>query len=192
MVLTPEISSSLLYVDFGVYCLRRKLTLKRRLPGWVHQALQEKIMKPDTSQDTWWTWLQMAQRTKHQHVKLRGLGDLPTRSTQPKRYSRRPEHHDLLVQIPRLKQPLMAKMWILNLCTSTIASIWTYGRPNSAQGARIYSPWNTCCVNKFEIRHIIFRGRFVDLIFKVMITKVGDNFATHNLDTEFALFGVRA
>jgi hypothetical protein len=52
-VLTPpEISSSLLHVDFGVYCLRRKLTLKRRLTRSVHQALQEKIMKPGTSQDT--------------------------------------------------------------------------------------------------------------------------------------------
>jgi hypothetical protein len=65
-VLTPpEISSSLLHVDFGVYCLRRKLTLKRRLTRSVHQALQEKIMKPGTSQDTWWTWLQMGQGPKH-------------------------------------------------------------------------------------------------------------------------------
>jgi hypothetical protein len=40
------------HVVFGVYCLRRVLTLKGRLLGKVHQALCEKIMKPDTSQDT--------------------------------------------------------------------------------------------------------------------------------------------
>jgi hypothetical protein len=28
-----EVLSSLLHVDFGVYCLRKKLTLKRRLSG---------------------------------------------------------------------------------------------------------------------------------------------------------------
>jgi hypothetical protein len=29
----PEVSSSLSHVDFGVYCLRRKIMLKRRLSG---------------------------------------------------------------------------------------------------------------------------------------------------------------
>jgi hypothetical protein len=31
-------------------------------------------MKPDTSQDTLWTWLQRAQGPKHEAVKLQGLG----------------------------------------------------------------------------------------------------------------------
>jgi hypothetical protein len=41
---------------------------------------------------------------------------------------------------------------------------------------------------------IIFQGRFGDLIFVSKERneyKVEDNFVTHNLDTEFALFGVR-
>jgi hypothetical protein len=41
---------------------------------YVHQALQETIMKPDTSQDTSWTWLQRAQGPKHEAGKLQGPG----------------------------------------------------------------------------------------------------------------------
>jgi hypothetical protein len=39
-------------------------------------------------------------------------------------------------------------------------SIWTYGRPNSDQGARRYGPRNASCVDKSEIRQIIFWGCF--------------------------------
>jgi hypothetical protein len=47
-----DISCSHSHVIFGVNCLHTILTLKGRLPGKVHQALCEKIMKPSTSQDT--------------------------------------------------------------------------------------------------------------------------------------------
>jgi hypothetical protein len=76
-----------------------------------------------------------------------------------------------------------------------IPSIWTCGRPNLGQGARRYGPRNASCADKSEIRHIIFWGCFGILSSfprKAMNTKVGDNFVAHNLDTEFALFGVRA
>jgi hypothetical protein len=88
----------------------------------------------------------------------------------------------------------MAKVWLPKLWASTIPSIWTCGRPNSGQRARRYGPRNASCADNSEIRHIIFRGCFRDLIFvskKRMNTKVGDNFMEHNLDTEFTLFGVR-
>jgi hypothetical protein len=49
-------------------------------------------------------------RIEAQHAKLQGFGCLPTRSTQPERYSHSPGQHDLSVQIRRLKQPLMAKI----------------------------------------------------------------------------------
>jgi hypothetical protein len=151
-------------------------------------------MKPVTSQDTKWTRLQTTQGPKHQHVKLRGLGGLPMRSTQPERYSRIPRQHDLSVQIRGPKWPLMEKVWIPKFCVSTIASIWTCGRPYSGQGARRYDPQNTYCADKSKTRQIIFRGRFGILssfLWKPMDTKVGDNFVAHNLDTEFTLFGVR-
>jgi hypothetical protein len=151
-------------------------------------------MKPVTSQDTWWTWVQMDQGPKHQHVKLQGLGGLPMRSTQPERYSRSPEHHDLSVQIRRLKRALMAKVWLPKLWDSTIPSIWTCATPNFGQRARRYGPRNASCADKSEIRQIIFRGCFGILASfprKAMNTKVGDNFMAHNLDTEFALFWVR-
>jgi hypothetical protein len=122
-------------------------------------------MKPVTSQDMKWTRLQMIQGPKHQHVKLRGLGCLPTRSTQPERYSRNPGQHDLPVQIQRFKCPLMAKVWLRELWASTIPSIWICGRPNSDKGARIYDPRNPCCVVSPKSEQIIFQGRFGDLIF---------------------------
>jgi hypothetical protein len=80
-------------------------------------------MKPITSQDTKWTILQTTQGPKHKHVKLRGLGCLPMRSTQPERYSRSPGQHDLSVQIQRLKRPLMEKVWLPKFWNSTIPSI---------------------------------------------------------------------
>jgi hypothetical protein len=43
---------------------------KRRLPGTVHQAPCEKTMKPDTCQNTKWTWLQMAHGPKHEAIEL--------------------------------------------------------------------------------------------------------------------------
>jgi hypothetical protein len=143
-------------------------------------------MKPFTSQDTWWTWLQMDQGSKHRHVKLHGLGGLPTRSTQPERCSHSPEQHDLSVQIHRLKQPPMEKVWLPKLWASTIPSIWTYGRPNLGQGSRRYGPQNASCADKFVIKQIIFRGYFWILSSfsrKAMSTEVGSNFVAHNLDT---------
>jgi hypothetical protein len=145
-------------------------------------------MKPVTSEDKKWTRLQTTQGPKHQHVKLRGLGYLPTRSTQPERYSRSLGQHDLSVQIQRLKRSLMEKVWLPKLWASTIPLIWTSGRPNSGQGARRYGSRNASCADKFEIRQISFRGCFRE---KPMSTKVVDNFVAHNMDTKFALFGVR-
>jgi hypothetical protein len=71
---TPlDITSSHSHVVSRVCCLRRIYTLKGALLGKVHQAFYEKIMKPDTSQDSKQTWIQMAQGPKHEAVKLRGL-----------------------------------------------------------------------------------------------------------------------
>jgi hypothetical protein len=153
-------------------------------------------MKPVTSQDTKWTIIQTTQGPKHQHAKLRGLGCLPTRSTQPERYSRSPGHHDLSVQIRRLKRSLMAKVWLPKLWPSTIPLIWTCGRLNSDKGARRYSLRNPCCTFSPKSEQIIFQGRFGDLIFVFKERNEyqswrEDNFVAHNLDTEFALFGVQ-
>jgi hypothetical protein len=151
-------------------------------------------MKPITSQDTKWTRLEITQGPKNQHEKLRGLGCLPTGSTQPEGYSRSPGQHDLSVQIRRLKWPLIEKVWLPKLWALTIPSIWTCGRTNSDKGARRYGPRNPCCAVSPKSGQIIFQGRFGDLIFvskKKMNIKVEDNFMAHNLDTEFALFGVR-
>jgi hypothetical protein len=137
------------------------------------------VMKPITSQDMKWTRLQMTRGPKHQHVKLRGLGGLPKISTQSERYSRSPEQHDLSVQIQRLKRSLMAKVWLPKLWTSTIALIWTYGMPNSGQGARRCSLWIASYAGKSEIRQIIFRdcfGILSSFLRKSMSTKVDDNF----------------
>jgi hypothetical protein len=142
-------------------------------------------MKPVTSQDTKWTWLQTTQGPKHQHAKLQGLGCLPMRSTQAERYSRSPGQHDISVQIWRLKRPLMAKVWLPKLWGSTIPSIWTCGRPNSDKR----EPPKSLLRSQSEIRTNIFQGRFGDR--KKINTKVEYNFVAHNLDTEFALFGVR-
>jgi hypothetical protein len=130
-------------------------------------------MKRVTSQDTKWTRLQTTQGPKHKHAKLRGLRCLPTRSTQPERYSRSPGQHDLSVQIRRLKWPLMAKVWLPKFWASTIPSIWTCGRPKSDKGARKYSPRNPCCAVSPKSEQIIFPGRFGNLIF-VFDCDVGD------------------
>jgi hypothetical protein len=122
-------------------------------------------MKPVTSQDIKWTWLQMIEGPKRQHVKLRALGCLPTRSTQPERYFRNTGQHDLSVEIQRLKCPLMAKDWLPKLWASTIPSIWICGRPNLDKGARGYDPRNPCCAVSPKSEQIIFQGRFGDLIF---------------------------
>jgi hypothetical protein len=122
-------------------------------------------MKLVTSQDTKWTRLQTTQGLKHQHAKLWGLGCLPTRLTQPERYSHSSRQHDLSVQIRRLKQPLMEKVWLPKLWASTIPLIWTCGRSNSDKEARRYGPRNPCCAVSPKSEQIIFRGRFGDLIF---------------------------
>jgi hypothetical protein len=46
------VTSLHLHVVLGVCCLRKIYTLKGALSGKVHQALYEKIMKPDSSQDS--------------------------------------------------------------------------------------------------------------------------------------------
>jgi hypothetical protein len=151
-------------------------------------------MEPVTIQDTKWTILQMTQGPKHQHVKLRGLSGLPTKSIQSERYSRSLEKHDLPTQVRKFKCTLMPKIWIPKLCASMIASNWTCRIPNLGQGARRCGPRNNCCADKSKRRQIIFHGRFGILSLftkKPMNTKVGDNFVEDNLDTEFALFGVR-
>jgi hypothetical protein len=111
-------------------------------------------MKPVTCQDTKWTRFQTTQGPKHQHVKLRVLRCLPIRSTQPERYSRSPGRHDLLVQIRRLKRPLVAKVWLPTLWASMIPSIWTCGRPNSGQQARRYGPRNASCTDMCLLLYI--------------------------------------
>jgi hypothetical protein len=72
----------------------------------------------------------------------------------------------------------MAKVSIPKLWASTIASIWTYGRTNSCQGASRYGPRNTCYADKSKIRQIIFPDHFGDLIFVFMESNEyeGDNF----------------
>jgi hypothetical protein len=72
MVLTPRGINFTLACRFWSCCLHRKLMLKRKLSGYVHRALQEKITKPDTSQDTSWKWLQRAQGPKYEAGKLQG------------------------------------------------------------------------------------------------------------------------
>jgi hypothetical protein len=151
-------------------------------------------MRPVTSQDTWWIWLQMDQGPMHQHVKLHGLGGLLTRSTQPERDSRSPEHHDLSVQIRRLKRHIMAKVWLLKLWALMIPSIWTYVRPNSGQGVRRYAPKMPVVQTNPKSDRLSSKS-ILEILSSfprnTMHTKIEDNFVSHNLDTEFALFGVR-
>jgi hypothetical protein len=99
-----------------------------------------------------------------------------------------------LVQIRRLKFPLMTKVWLPKFWASTIPSIWTCGRPNSDKGARRYGPRNPYCAVSPKSEQIIFQGRFGDLIFvskKSMNTKVGGNSVPYNQNTEFSLFWVQ-
>jgi hypothetical protein len=58
------------------------------------------------------------------------------------------------MQIWGLKRPLMENCWLPKLWTMLRALIWTYGNPNSVQGARRYGPWNTCCADKYEINRL--------------------------------------
>jgi hypothetical protein len=151
-------------------------------------------MKPVTSQDMKWTRLQNDPRTEALSRKVLGTWRFTNEINSAGEIFSHPKKHDLSVQIRRLKWPLMATIWLSKLWDSTIASIWTYGRPNSSQGARRYGPRNASCTDKSKIRQIIFRGCFGILSsfsVKPMNTKVGDNFLAHNLDTEFALFGFR-
>jgi hypothetical protein len=75
-----------------------------------------------------------------------------------------------------------------------IPSIWTCGRPNSDKGARRYGPEIPAAQS---VRNQIRLSSKDDLEIlssfprKEINTKVEDNFAAHNLDTEFALFGVQ-
>jgi hypothetical protein len=82
----------------------------------------------------------------------------------------------------------LPKLWAL-----TIPSIWTCGKPDSNKGARRYGPRNPCCAVSPKSEQIIFKADLEILSSfprKEMNTKVEDNFVAHNIDTEFALFGV--
>jgi hypothetical protein len=116
------------------------------------------------------------------------------RYTQPKRYSRSPGQHDPSVRIQRLKRPLMGKVWLPKLWASLIPLIWTCGRPNSGKGARRNGPRNASCADKYELYRLsseVVLGILSSYPRKPMNTKLWDNFVPHNMDTEFALFGVR-
>jgi hypothetical protein len=87
----------------------------------------------------------------------------------------------------------MAKVWLPKLW-ATIPSIWTCGRPNSDKGARRYGRRNPYCAvspKSDRLSSEAVLGILSSFLRKPVHTKVGDNFVAHNLDTEFALFGVR-
>jgi hypothetical protein len=144
-------------------------------------------MKPDISQDSKWTWLQMPQG----HLKIWRFTH-KINSTQE--IFAQPRTSWFPMQIRGLKRPLMAKCWLPKLWSMLIASIWTYGKPNSVQGARRYALQNTYCVESSKSERLsceAILGISSSFARKPMNTKVEDYFVTHNLDTEFALFGVR-
>jgi hypothetical protein len=87
----------------------------------------------------------------------------------------------------------MAKVWLPKFWASTIPSIWTWGRPNSDKGARRYGPRNPCFAvspKSDRLSSEAVLGILSSFLRNQVNTKVGDNYVPHNLDTEFALFGV--
>jgi hypothetical protein len=109
------------------------------------------------------------------------------------RYSRSPEQHDLLMHIRKLKRPLMAKCWLPKLWTMLRASICTYGKPNSVQGARDMPPPEILAEQTSPKSERLSCGAILGILSffqrKPMNTKVEDNFVSHNVDTQIALFG---
>jgi hypothetical protein len=76
----------------------------------------------------------------------------------------------------------------------TLPSIWTCGRPNSDKGARRYGPEIPAVQSVRNQSRLSFKADLEILssfLRKQRNTKVEDNLMAHNLDTEFALFGVR-
>jgi hypothetical protein len=75
-----------------------------------------------------------------------------------------------------------------------IPSIWTCGSPNSNKGARRYRP-EIPAAQIVRNQNILSSKADFEILSsfqrKEMNTKVDDNFVAHNLDTEFASFGVR-
>jgi hypothetical protein len=75
-----------------------------------------------------------------------------------------------------------------------IPSIWTCGRPNSDSGARRYGP-EIPAVQSVRNQNRFSSKADLEILSsfprKEMNTKVEDNCVAHNLDTEFALFGVQ-
>jgi hypothetical protein len=87
----------------------------------------------------------------------------------------------------------MEKVWLPKFWASTIHSIWTWGRPNSDKGARRYGPRNPCFAvspKSDRLSSEAVLGILSSFLRNQVNTKVGDNYVPHNLDTEFALFGV--
>jgi hypothetical protein len=151
-------------------------------------------MKPVTSQDMKWTRLQTTQGLKNQHAKLRGLGCLPTRSTQPKRYSRSSGQHDLSVQIQRLKRSLMAKVWLPKFWASTYLRFGHEEGPILIRELGDIAPEIPATQSVRNQNRFSFKADLETLssfLRNEMNTKLEYNFVAHNLDTEFALFGVR-
>jgi hypothetical protein len=75
-----------------------------------------------------------------------------------------------------------------------IPSIWTCGRPNSDKGARRYGS-KIAAAQSVRNQNKLSSKADLEILYsfprKEMNTKVEDNVMTHNLDTEFALFGTR-
>jgi hypothetical protein len=66
------------------------------------------------------------------------------------------------------------------------ASIWTYGKPNSDQGARRYAPAAQTSLKSDKLSSEAVLGMLSSFPSKPMNTKVEHNFDPHNLDTESA------
>jgi hypothetical protein len=108
------------------------------------------------------------------------------RSTQPERYSRSPEQHDISMQIRGHKRPLMEKCWQPRLWTLLTASIWTCGKLRSDQRASRYGPLNTYLQTSLKSDRLsseAVSGILSLFLRNPMNTKVGYNFMPHNLDT---------
>jgi hypothetical protein len=76
----------------------------------------------------------------------------------------------------------------------TIPSIWTCERPNSDKGARRYGP-EIPAAQLVRNQNKLSSKADLEILSsfprKEMNTKVEDNFVAHNVETEFALFGVQ-
>ena len=112
------------------------------------------------------------------------------RLTQPERNSRK--QHNLSVRIQRLKRPLMekrlnTKVVGLDECLHMEGPIRVKELGDMAP--EISAAQTSPKSDRFSSEAVL--GILSSFPRKAMNTKVGDNFVTHNLDTEFALFRVR-